>query len=44
MLKTYFDVDVEDIAEYIYMQYCTSVELKKAICDSIKSLLNKNDK
>lgn len=44
MLKNYFDVDVEDIAEYIYMQYCTSVELKKAICDSIKSLLNKNDK
>lgn len=44
MLKTYFDVDVEDIAEYIYMQYCTSVELKKAICDSIKSLLSKNDK
>ena len=44
MLKTYFDVDIEDIAEYIYMQYCTSVELKKAICDSIKSLLNKNDK
>ncbi len=44
MLKTYFDVDVEDIAEYIYMQYCTSVELKKAICDSIISLLSKNDK
>lgn len=44
MLKTYFDVDVEDIAEYIYMQYCTSAELKKAICDSIKSLLSKNDK
>ena len=44
MLKTYFDIDIEDIADYIYDKYCTPVEVKKAICVSITQLLNKNDK
>lgn len=44
MLKNYFDIDIEDIAEYIYFQYCTEVEIKNAIKESIISLLSKNDK
>ena len=44
MLKMYFDITTEDIAVYIYKTYCSEVELKFAIEESIKSLLNKADK
>jgi hypothetical protein len=44
MLKMYFDITTEDIADYIYKTYCSEVELKFAIEESIKSLLNKTDK
>lgn len=44
MLKMYFDITTEDIADYIYKTYCSEVELKFAIEESIKSLLNKADK
>lgn len=44
MLKMYFDITTEDIADYIYKTYCSEVELKVAIEESIKNLLNKADK
>ena len=44
MMQTYFDVSIDDIADYIYTKFCTSDDLKKAISENIISLLNKNEK
>ena len=39
MLKNIFDLTNDDIAEYIYNNYCTDVEIKKAISESISRML-----
>ena len=39
MLKNIFDLTNDDIAEYIYNNYCTDVEIKKAISDAITRML-----
>lgn len=44
MLKSYFDINNEDIANFIYDNYCTEVEIREAVAKSITSLLNKKDK
>jgi hypothetical protein len=39
MLKNIFDLTNDDIAEYIYNNYCTDVEIKKAISDAITRMI-----
>jgi hypothetical protein len=39
MLKTIFDITDDDIAEYIYNNYCTPVEIKAAITEAIKRMI-----
>lgn len=39
MLKNIFDLTNDDIAEYIYNNYCTDIEIKKAISDAITRML-----
>ena len=39
MLKNIFDLTNDDIAEYIYNNYCTDVEIKKAISNAITRML-----
>lgn len=39
MLKNIFDLTNDDIAEYIYNNYCTDVEIKKSISEAITRLL-----
>lgn len=39
MLKNIFDISNEEIAEYIYDNYCTDVEIKKAISDAIQRMI-----
>lgn len=39
MLKNIFDLTNDDIAEYIYNNYCTDVEIKKAISEAITRML-----
>lgn len=41
MLKSYFDIENTDIADYVYEKFCTEPEIKKAILDGVISLLNK---
>lgn len=39
MLKNIFDLTDDDIAEYIYNNYCTDVEIKTAISQAIKRMI-----
>lgn len=39
MLKNIFDLTNDDIAEYIYNNYCTDVEIKNAISEAIDRML-----
>lgn len=39
MLKNIFDLTNDDIAEYIYNNYCTDVEIKKSISEAITRML-----
>jgi hypothetical protein len=39
MLKNIFDLTNDDIAEYIYNNYCTDIEIKKAISDAITRMI-----
>lgn len=41
MLKSYFDIENTDIADYVYEKFCTEPEIKKAILDGVISLLSK---
>lgn len=44
MLKTYFDITDEDIAEYVYTKYCTPETIKTSIKDAITKLVAEKDK
>lgn len=39
MLKNIFDLTDDDIAEYIYNNYCTDIEIKAAISQAIKRMI-----
>ena len=39
MLKNIFDLTNDDIAEYIYNNYCTDVEIKNAISEALDRML-----
>ena len=39
MLKNIFDLTNDDIAEYIYNNYCTDIEIKKSISNAITRML-----
>jgi hypothetical protein len=39
MLKTIFDITDDDIADYIFNNYCTSAEIKAAITEAIKRMI-----
>lgn len=44
MLKTYFDITDEDIAEYVYTKYCTPETIKISIKDAITKLIAEKEK
>ena len=44
MLKTYFDITDEDIAEYVYTKYCTTETIKTSIKDAITKLVAEKEK
>lgn len=44
MLKTYFDITDEDIAEYVYTKYCTPETIKTSIKDAITKLIVEKEK
>ena len=44
MLKTYFDITDEDIAEYVYTKYCTPETIKTSIKDAITKLVADKEK
>ena len=44
MLKTYFDITDEDIAEYVYVKYCTPETIKTSIKDAIAKLIAEKEK
>ena len=44
MLKTYFDITDEDIAEYVYAKYCTPETIKASIKDAITKLIAEKEK
>ena len=44
MLKTYFDITDEDIAEYVYTKYCTPETIKTSIKDAITKLIAEKEK
>lgn len=44
MLKTYFDITDEDIAEYVYTKYCTPETIKTSIKDAITKLVAEKEK
>ena len=44
MLKTYFDITDEDIAEYVYVKYCTPETIKTSIKDAITKLIAEKEK
>ena len=44
MLKTYFDITDEDIAEYVYVKYCTPETIKASIKDAITKLIAEKEK
>ena len=44
MLKTYFDITDEDIAEYVYVKYCIPETIKASIKDAITKLIAEKEK
>lgn len=44
MLKMYFDITDEDIAEYVYTKYCTPETIKTSIKDAITKLVADKEK
>ena len=44
MLKTYFDITDEDIAEYVYVKYRTPERIKASIKDAITKLIAEKEK
>lgn len=44
MLKTYFDITDEDIADYVYTKYCTPETIKASIKDAITKLIAEKEK
>ena len=44
MLKTYFDITDEDIAEYVYVKYCTPETIKTSIKDAITKMIAEKEK
>ena len=44
MLKTYFDITDEDIAEYVYTKYCTPETIKTSIKEAITKLIAEKEK
>ena len=44
MLKTYFDITDEDIAEYVYVKYCTPETIKSSIKHAITKLIAEKEK
>ena len=44
MLKTYFDITDEDIAEYVYTKYCTPETIKASIKEAITKLIAEKEK
>ena len=44
MLKTYFDITDEDIAEYVYTKYCTPEAIKTSIKDVITKMIAEKEK
>lgn len=44
MLKTYFDITDEDIADYVYTKYCTPETIKTSIKDAITKLIAEKEK
>lgn len=44
MLKTYFDITDEDIAEYVYTKYCTPETIKSSIKAAITKLVAEKEK
>lgn len=44
MLKTYFDITDEDIAEYVYTKYCTPETIKTSIKDAITKMIAEKEK
>ena len=44
MLKTYFDITDEDIADFVYTKYCTPETIKTSIKDAITKLIAEKEK
>ena len=44
MLKTYFDITDEDIADFVYTKYCTPETIKASIKDAITKLIAEKEK
>ena len=44
MLKTYFDITDEDIADFVYTKYCTPETIKTSIKDAITKLIVEKEK
>jgi hypothetical protein len=44
MLKTYFDITDDDIAEYVYTKYCTPETIKASIKEAIVKLVAEKEK
>ena len=44
MLKTYFDITDDDIAEYVYVKYCTPETIKTSIKDAIAKMIAEKEK
>ena len=44
MLKTYFDITDEDIADFVYTKYCTPETIKASIKDAITKLIVEKEK
>ena len=44
MLKTYFDITDEDIANFVYTKYCTPETIKTSIKDAITKLIAEKEK
>lgn len=44
MLKTYFDITDDDIAEYVYTKYCTPETIKASIKEAIIKLVVEKEK
>ena len=44
MLKTYFDITDDDIAEYVYTKYCTPETIKASIKEAIIKLVAEKEK